>query len=257
MSVIRIVAFVLFGVSAVATATASDAVPDASREAIKASVKSCATGLERLLPGDYYFCAGVRDYGQRHDGRAMERFRDAAFWASKPAQYVLGLMYFNGDHGKVNRPLGVAWLALAAERHDPLYESAFARAYLASSSEERAQADAYWRDLRKQYADPVAGRRARQRYLAEMRMIEAATAVGGSVFITGLSPPNGDAVGQFGADGDANRVGGGSSFSMNKLLSRAGDDYFRGMVGTVTVGEVQPADLVPIGQVASRVRTAQ
>lgn len=255
MPVVRIVAFVLFCIST--AAVAGEAAPDNPREAIKASVKGCATGLERLLPGEYYFCAGVRDYGQGHDSRAAERFRDAAYWASKPAQYVLGLMYYNGDRGKANRPLGVAWLALAAERHDPLYEGAFTRAYLASSAEERAQADAYWRNLRDRYADPVAGKRAQRRYLAEMRMIEAATAVGGSIFITGLSPPNGDSMGQFGADGDPNRVGGGSSFSMNKLLSHAGEDYFRGMAGTVTVGEVQPTGLVPIGQVASRVRTPQ
>jgi hypothetical protein len=250
MRIVRIVASVVFCFST--AVAASDAVPSNPREAIRNSVHGCATGLERLLPGQYYFCAAVRDYGQGHDSRAVERLRDAAYWASKPAQYVLGLMYFNGDGRPANRPLGIAWLALAAERHDPLFESAFSRAYLGSSAEERAQADVYWRDLRNQYADPVAGRRAHRRYLAEIRMIEAASAVGGSVFIDHLSPPNGDAAGQFGAGGEPNRVGGGSSFSMNKLLSHAGDDFFRGMAGTVTVGEVQ-TDLVPIGQVAAKV----
>jgi TPR repeat protein len=250
MSVVRIAAFVL-GCFAVA-AVASEAVPPDPRDVIKSTVPGCATGLERLLPGQYYFCAAVRDYGQRRDRLALERLRDAAYWASKPAQYVLGLTYYNGDRGHANRPLGIAWLALAAERHEPRFESAFSRAYLASSPEERAQADVYWRDLRKQYADAVAGRRAHRRYLAEIRMIEAATAVGGSVFIAGLTPPNGDSMGQFGADGEANRTPGGSGFSMNQLLTHAGDDFFRGMAGTVTVGEVQ-GELVPIGQVASRV----
>ncbi|MGE7139328.1 hypothetical protein ACQKIE_17005 [Luteibacter sp. NPDC031894] len=249
----RFARILVFGLFCVSTAVAArDQVPSNPREVIKSTVRSCATGLERLLPGDYYFCAAVRDYGQGHDGLAAERLRDAAYWASKPAQYVLGLMYINGERGPVNRPLGIAWLALAAERHEPRFESAFTQAYLGSSAEERSQADAYWRDLRNQYADSVAGRRAHRRYLAETRMIDAATAVGGSVFIAGLSPPNGDSAGQFGADGDANRVGGGSSFSMNRLLARAGDDFFRGMAGTVTVGEVQ-TDLVPIGQVASQV----
>lgn len=251
MSIRRIAMFVLLGVSATA-ASAADTAPASPKEVIRQTVRYCATGLERLLPGEYYFCAAIRDFGKGHNDLAAARLRDAAFWASKPAQYILGLMYYNGDEGRVNRPLGVAWLAIAAERHDPKYEAAFARAYLESTPDERAQANTYWRELREQYADTRAGRRAHRRYLAEMRMIEAASFFGGSVFIAGLTPP-GDPAGTFGDGTDTSRVGGVSAFNMTRVIKKDADEYFRGMVGTVTVGEVQP-NLVPIGRVADQVK---
>jgi len=256
MSVKRIALFVLCSVFATG-ALAGEAPPSNPKDVIRQTVRYCATGLERLLPGEYYFCAAIRDFGKGHNALAAERLRDAAYWASKPAQYVLGLMYYNGDEGRVNRPLGVAWLAIAAERHDPKYEAAFARAYLESTPEERAQANAYWRDLRQDFADAKAGRRAHRRYLAEIRMIEAASFFGGSVFIAGLTPPSADATGNFGADGDRASAGGVSAFNVMRTIKKDADEYFRGLNGTVTVGEVQPTNLVPIGQVATHVAAPQ
>ncbi|SEP08720.1 hypothetical protein SAMN02800692_3571 [Luteibacter sp. UNC138MFCol5.1] len=251
MSVRRIALSLLCTVFA-AGAIAGEASPSNPKDVIRQTVRYCATGLERLLPGEYYFCAAVRDFGKGHNNLAAERLRDAAYWASKPAQYILGLMYYNGDEGRVNRPLGIAWLAIAAERHDPTYEAAFARAYLESTAEERAQANVYWKDLRENYADTSAGVRAHRRYQSEMRMIEAASFFGGSVFIAGLTPP-GDPTGQFGDGTDTSRIGGVSGYSVGKMIKNDADEYFRGMVGTVTVGEVQPG-YVAIGQVAGAVR---
>jgi hypothetical protein len=198
---------------------------DATKARIRETIKGCAQGLERLLPGDYYFCAAARDISRGHDSLGRERLRDAAHWASKPAQYVLGLMYYNGDEGPSNRPLGIAWLALAAERHDPRFEPAFAEAFAHATPEERAQANVYWLKMREEFGDPVAGRRARRRFLAEMRNITAISVFGGSMELNGMAPMD--------------------QFAMTRKLNAAGDDFFRGMDGTVTVGEMT---LVPIGQ---------
>lgn len=250
--VFRKVSFVLL--SAVALVAAAAQPQPADPKALLRKVNSyCPGGIEAILPGEYYFCAAARDFGYGHTARATARLRDAAHWANKPAQYVLGLMYFNGDEGPANRPLGVAWLALAAERHDPRFEPAFAKAYLELSSAERAQADAYWRDMREEYGDSTAGRRAHRRYLAQMRNLMAASMFGGSIFIDGLSPPNGDAAGTFNGPGGGvpGRVGGQTAFSAERMIGKAGDEYFRGMVGTVTVGEAQ-MNLVPIGSVLAK-----
>jgi hypothetical protein len=217
--------------------------PSDPKAILRQAVKYCPGGLERILPGEYYFCAAARDFGRGRTARATARLRDAAHWASKPAQYILGLMYFNGDEGPANRPLGVAWLALAAERHDPRFEGAFVKAYLESTPSERARANDYWRELRGDYGDPVAGTRARRLYLAEMRNLMAASMFGGSIFIDGLTPPNGAAVGQFGDGSWASRAAGQSGFSVERTIAKAGDEYFHGMVGTVTVGEVQPEQI--------------
>jgi hypothetical protein len=38
---------------------------------------------------------------------------------------------------------------------------------------------------------------------------------------------------------------------VNRSLNKQGEEFFRGMAGTVTVGDVTPTNLVPIGQVAA------
>jgi hypothetical protein len=233
-------------------ASASDAATSASdaKAQIRKTIQGCAQGLERLLPGDYYFCAAARDLSHGHNSLSRERLRDAAHWASKPAQYALGLMYFNGDEGPSNRPLGIAWLALADERHDPRFEGSFIKAYAQATPAERAQANEYWLQLKEDYSDAVAGQRARRRYTNEMRNIEAASMFGGSVFIDGITPPNGPGFGEFN-NGETSRVSGQTGFAVNRTLNKAGEEFFRGMAGTVTVGEVTPVNLVPIGQVVA------
>jgi hypothetical protein len=248
MNAIRILTFAaLCAVTGIASA-ATDAASENAKAEIRKTIQGCAQGLERVIPGDYYFCAAARDIGRGHNVMGRERLRDAAYWASKPAQYVLGLMYFNGDEGPSNRPLGIAWLALAAERHDPRFEPTFVEAYKRASPEERAQANDYWLKLRDDYADTVAGQRAHRRFLAEMRNITAATMFGGDIYIDGITPPEGPAQGTFNS-GDA-RISSQHDFAFTKKLEKTGDDYFRGMVGTVTVGE--PENLVTIGSVVKQ-----
>jgi hypothetical protein len=200
---------------------------DPAKDEIRKTIRGCAEGLERLLPGDYYFCAAARDISRGHDSLGRERLRDAAHWASKPAQYVLGLLYYNGDEGPSNKPLGIAWLALASERHDPRFEPAFAEAYARATPDERTQANTYWLKLRDEYADPVAGKRARRRFNAEMRNITAISVFGGSMQINGMAPMD--------------------QFAFMRFMNAAGETYFRGMEGTVTVGDAQ-TQLVPLGQ---------
>lgn len=233
-----------------AAVSAADTPSSDPKAMLRQAVKYCPGGLESILPGEYYFCAAARDFGRGRTTRATARLHDAAHWASKPAQYILGLMYFNGDEGPANRPLGVAWLALAAERHDPHFEGAFIRAYRESTPAERAQADVYWRDLRKDNGDLVAGTRAHRRYLAAMRDITAVSIFGGSIFIDGITPPVGDPAGNFGDGTVTSRAGGQPGFSVERKIAKAGDDYFRNMVGTVTVGAVQ-TNQVPISQVVN------
>lgn len=240
----------LCAATGVASATDTATSSAAAKAEIRKTIQGCAQGLERLLPGDYYFCAAARDLSRGHNASSRERLRDAAHWASKPAQYALGLMYFNGDEGPANRPLGLAWLAIADERHDPRFEPAFIQAYTQSTPAERVQANEYWLQLKEDFSDAVAGQRARRRYTNEMRNIEAASLFGGSVFVDGITPPDGPGFGAFN-NGETSRVSGQHGFAINRSLNKAGEDFFRGMAGTVTVGEATPANLVPIGQVAA------
>lgn len=215
--------------------------PD-QKDVVSQSLRPCPGGLERFLPGDYYFCSAARNYWSGNEGLARESLKNAARWASKPAQYALGVMYFNGDHAQKNRPLGLAWLALAAERHDPAYEPAFISAYKQVSPEELAQANEYWKDLKGTYGDDVAAPRAERRFDREYDQIAWATNFGGSIFIDGVTVPPG----VVGLSGGTPLQ---SGFSLGRLLQTQKAMYFYGYDSHVFVGE---AELVPISQVAPR-----
>lgn len=214
--------------------------PD-QQSAVSKSLLPCPGGLERFLPGDYYFCSAARNYWSGNEGVARESLKNAARWASKPAQYALGVMYFNGDHAEKNRPLGLAWLALAAERHDPSYEPTFISAYKQVTPEELAQANAYWKDLKGTYADDAAAPRAERRFDREYQQIAWATNFGGSIFIDGVTVP-------YGSSGLVEDAPLQSGFSLGRMLQTQKAMYFYGYASHVFVGD---AELVPVSQVVS------
>ncbi|MCP1376201.1 hypothetical protein [Dyella lutea] len=82
---------------------------------------NCPQGLERHVPGEYYCCVGVRDPAAGKFARAGEMLDEAARWDNKRAQFLLGVGYFEGDAGQLNRPLGLAYLQLSSERDTPFY----------------------------------------------------------------------------------------------------------------------------------------
>lgn len=243
-SLLLLIACLTAGTSFSALAGKPQPLPDQKKSEISEALKLCPSSLERFLPGDYYYCDAARDFWSGHDSSARASLKDAAAWANKPAQYALGIMYFNGDHAEQNRALGLAWLALAAERHSPDYEPAFVDAYGRVSKEELAQANVYWLDLKKTYADAVAAPRAKHRFDRAYNDIAWAVDFGGSVFIDGIAgfraadPING---------GD--QPMGVSGFSVGRLLQSREAMALAGWQSNVYVGD---AELVPIGQVARR-----
>jgi TPR repeat protein len=125
----------------------------------------------RFLPGRYYFRKG-NEYRQRgQSAMAVDLWTRAAGWAMKDAQYNLGISYFKGEGMSADRPRGLAWLALAAERKDAAFNESLAAAWDESTPLEREQANAIWRQLRERYADSVALPLARRRFDAEMAQI--------------------------------------------------------------------------------------
>lgn len=69
--------------------------------------KSCALGVDALC---------------RHEHtNAIHLFKVAGSRGYAPAEYSVGIMYFRGAGVSVNRPLGAAWMTLAAARGVPQY----------------------------------------------------------------------------------------------------------------------------------------
>lgn len=119
---------------------------------------------DEARPGEKFFQRAAEAYRKDDYAFAVDMYRVSASWGFKPAQYNLGLMYSQGDGIKADRALGLAWLALAAERGDKDYSLARDLAYRDMSSEEFARANELWRDLSKDYGDRHALKRARNHW---------------------------------------------------------------------------------------------
>ncbi len=184
----------------------------------------CMPGWERFLPGDYYACRARYHLQRKHPSQAVEMLKEAAYWANKDAQHVLGLIYVDGDIAGIpaNRPLGVAWLALAAERKNANYVHDYAVAVLRSSPGDISSASQRYTALKKVYGDHVAGQRATRRFVREIKPLDDTAAMGGNfAYVSGLTPfPQ-------------------SAFTLSQKIHEQAEKDFDGLQGTVTVGVLE------------------
>jgi hypothetical protein len=212
----------LFAITSVVAQSAPE--PPAIAATADEKIAGCIEGLENILPGEYYACRALYDLQREHYGRAVDMLEESGHWANKNAQYMLGLIYFKGDTGDIaaNRPLGLAWLALAAERGNPDFTETYARARARCTVAEVQQATKLYAKMKKEYGDRIAGPRAIRRYNHSIQPMEDAARSGGIAYINGFSPfPE---VAQT---------------LVNTLHAQAQND-FQGLEGVVTVGALEP-----------------
>lgn len=156
-------------------------------------ISVCPIGLERYLPGDHYFCEGSNAYAHGHYSTAISLYESAAAWGDKRAQFNMGLIYLYGAHSEVNKSLGLAWLALAAERpNDQEKRNVLVAFYTSATTEQRKRADALWNKMKDKYGDKIALARAIKRYDRESAHIRRAAQRDPFVvqYIAGLSYGN-------------------------------------------------------------------
>jgi hypothetical protein len=130
-------------------------------------------------PGVKFFTLGVQAFRKGDYRHAVAMYKVAASWAYKPAEYNLAVMYFKGQGVSVDRPLGAAWMVLAAERGDSRYVQARDMMVTLPSKPEFMQADEHWGALKKTYGDAVALRRAKAQW-AWVKTHQTGTRVGGA-----------------------------------------------------------------------------
>ena len=145
--------------------------------------------ISRYLPGVANFQKGLDLYKKGQASAAIDAWQTAASWAMKDAQYNLGLAYFKGNGVAADRPRGLAWLALAAERKNPRLQASLATAWDSASDAEHQQANAIWRDLRKEYGDDVALPKAKKRFDAEVAQLSSRAGKGGAKMVSRTMGP--------------------------------------------------------------------
>ena len=212
---------------------------------------------DNARPGETFFAKGVKAVKKEDYKHAIEMYEISASWAYKPAQYNLGVIYSVGENDiPADKPLGLAWLALAAERDDPDYVAARDLAYSKMSDAEYAKANELWRELRKTYGDEVALKRAKSRW-RQVRSEATGSHVGGGtgpVAVGGkdrsgmnvLSNPqtgevkaNTSTQSSFGITG-AGAVDGSIAYRDMRSTDNPYDPKLRTPTGQVSVGDVIP-----------------
>ena len=126
-----------------------------------------------------FFALGVQAFRKGDYRHAIDMYKVAASWAYKPAEYNLAVMYFKGQGVPVDRPLGAAWMVLAAEHGDASYVQARDMMVTLLSKSQFMQTDEHWGSLRKTYGDAVALRRAKAQW-AWVKTHQTGTRVGGT-----------------------------------------------------------------------------
>lgn len=111
------------------------------------------TPLYEPPPSVHFYALGAQAFRKHDYPHAVDMWKTAASWASQPADYSLGMMYFRGEGVRVDRPLGVAWMKLAAERDDPQFAKVRDVMVSALADAQRTEADALWRALQETYGD--------------------------------------------------------------------------------------------------------
>jgi hypothetical protein len=193
----------------------------------------CVIGEEKFLPADYYYCIGQQTYGQQHYDYAKKFFNEAAGWGSKPAQYVLGIMALNGDHQPMNRPLALAWFALAAERPQSPFKAAYATALASATPAEREASDRLLSKMRPTYADATAAVRGEKRYAEAMAELNRKDPAGGNYCLEGMNTQ---------AQTTADPTSCPPVQIVVQQIDKAAVNVFDGWSGHVTVGPLQQVD---------------
>lgn len=247
---VRRVAFFLvctmFTAPACTPAQAANA-PDVSTDARLAAMahSTCLAGLEHWLPGVYYYCVGGKALAAGNYGRSRSMFEIAAAWGSKQAQFMLGLGYFKGDTGIRDRPLGLAWLELAAERNTPLFAAILRSAKAHASAGELAAAEKWRARLAPRYADVHAAHRAYRRYQEFLRQLRAAEPYGGQFCIAGLTSTTVAPI-KPGDPDPGSCAGQQSGGSIIRGVNGYAQVLFDGWQGRVTVGGIAPASAASV-----------
>jgi hypothetical protein len=114
---------------------------------------NAATWYHDDLFGEF---AGFSYYARKRYADALHYFEIGAYYADKPSQISIGLMYLHGDGVKADVAVALAWLDIAAERGYPAYVATRDRVKATLSSEQQTRAAAAREQLVAKYGDAVA-----------------------------------------------------------------------------------------------------
>ncbi|RUL64178.1 sel1 repeat family protein [Dyella dinghuensis] len=100
--------------------------------------------------------AGMRRYEAGDYSGAMKDFLQAAYYADKPSQLSIGLMYLRGQGIEKDPVKAYAWVSVAAERQYPQFTATQNQVWADLDSQQRKEAKVMQQTIAAQYGDAVA-----------------------------------------------------------------------------------------------------
>lgn len=138
--------------------------------AVSWSPAEAIEGYAEHTPGYNFLAQGTRSYEAGRYFDAKHRFRQAAHWADKLAQFNLGIMYFNGEGVARDPARSWAWFELSAEREYPQMVEAAELVWDRLDERQRAEARRILeQELLPDYGDEVAIERTAARMQQQRR----------------------------------------------------------------------------------------
>lgn len=134
-------------------------VPLVLTAALMLGCSTAAIALEYAdrTPGHKQLEAGLDAYDSGHYVSARGKFRRAAYWADKVAQFNLGVIYLHGQGTEPQPARAWAWFELAAEREYPHMVEVAGRVWDTLDESQRARARRIFEDeLLERFGDEVA-----------------------------------------------------------------------------------------------------
>ncbi|NBB92619.1 MAG: hypothetical protein GVY32_05555, partial [Gammaproteobacteria bacterium] len=108
-------------------------------------------------PGNKHLSEAMDSYEAGQYGSALMKFKTAARWADKLAQFNVGVMYLNGQGTEADLARAWAWFELAAERNYPSMTETADRLWSMLDESQRVRARSILEDdLRDRFGDAVA-----------------------------------------------------------------------------------------------------
>lgn len=114
-----------------------------------------AAGFLDGHPDLLYRSQGLQAYGDKEYGKAIERFRKAAYFGDKASQAIVGEMLWSGLGGERDRVMALVWMDVAAERGYPRFVNTRNGYWNALAPAERQRARNLADKLYEEYGDAV------------------------------------------------------------------------------------------------------
>jgi hypothetical protein len=142
-------------------------------KAILRDMENTSTWYHDDLFGEF---TGFQYYARHRYADALHYFKLGAYYADKPSQISIGMMYLKGEGVPKDPATALAWVDLASERDYPAYVATRDHIRATLTQDELVRTEEVRKEISKKYADVVAKPRMAEELRAGLRKMTGSRA---------------------------------------------------------------------------------